>query len=246
MFDEYEDEDAYMPTEPIEPEAEKPDIADFTTEAYDKFLSAEVMLPQGDILVPAQVVGRKHDLDGNPIGQAHANPLLDSRVYEVEFPDEDGHTEEYAANIITENIYAEVDAEGNQFLIMDEIIGHKADENGITKEEQWIQVGSNRQMRKTTEGWQLQVLWKNGTTTWEWLRNLKESNPVKVAEYAKAQGIAEEPAFAWWVPFVLRKRDRYINAVGTRYQKRSRKFGIEVPKTVQRAYEIDKETGTDF
>ncbi len=243
MFDEYDNE-AEGPTEPMEPEAEKPEIAEFTMEAYDKFISAEVMLPQGDILVPAQVVGRKRGQDGNPIGQENTNPLLDSRVYEVEFPD--GHIEEYVANIIAKNIYAEVDAEGNHFLIMDEITGHKVDENALSKDEQWIQVGSNRQMRKTTEGWQLRVLWKNGTTSWERLRNLKESNPVKVAEYAITQGIAEEPAFAWWVPFVLKKRDRYISANGTRYQKRTHKFGIEVPRTVKRAYEIDRETGTNF
>jgi hypothetical protein len=94
--------------------------------AYDRFISAEVMLPQGDILVPAHVTRRKHDVNGNPIGVAHYNPLLDTRVYEVEFPD--GHIKEYAANIIAENIYAEVDSEGNQFLIMDEIIGQQADE----------------------------------------------------------------------------------------------------------------------
>jgi hypothetical protein len=92
----------------------------------------------------------------------------------------------------------------------------------------------------------LQVLWKNGTTTWEWLRNLKESNQVQVAEYAVAHGIPEESAFAWWVPFVFKRRDCIIYAIGTRYQKRSHKFGIEVPRTVKRALEIDRETGTDF
>jgi hypothetical protein len=168
------------------------------------------------------------------VGIANNNPLLDTRVYEVEFPD--GHREEYAANMIAESIYAEVDPEGNQYLIMDEITGHQKDENAITSEQQWIQNGVNRQMRKTTQGWKLKILWKNGTTTWEWLRNMKESNPIKVAEYAVAQGIDKEPAFAWWVPFIMKRRDRYVKAVGTRYQKRTHKFGIEVPKTVQRAY----------
>jgi hypothetical protein len=202
------------------------------------------MLPQGDILVPAHVTGRKHDADGNPIGVANSNPLLDIRVYEVEFLD--GHIKEYAANRIAESIYAEVDPEGNQFLLMDEITGHQKDENAIEKANQWIQIGSNRHRCKTTQGWKLKNLWRNGTTTWEWLRNLKESNPIKVAEYAIAQGIADEPAFAWWVPFVMKRRDLYVKAVGTRYQKRLHKFGIEVPMTVKRAYEIDKETGTDF
>jgi hypothetical protein len=135
MFDEY-DNKAEGPTEPMEPEAEKPEIAEFTTEAYDKFISAEVMLLKGDILVPAQVVGHKRGQDGNPIGQENTNPLLDSRVYEVEFPD--GHIEEYVANIIAKNIYAEVDAEGNHFLIMDEITGHKVDENALSKDERVI------------------------------------------------------------------------------------------------------------
>jgi len=202
------------------------------------------MLPQGDILVPAHVTGRKHDADGNPIGVANSNPLLDIRVYEVEFLD--GHIKEYAANRIAESIYAEVDPEGNQFLLMDEITGHQKDGNAIEKANQWIQIGSNRHRCKTTQGWKLKNLWKNGTTNWEWLRNLKESNPIKFAEYAIAQGIADEPAFAWWVPFVMKRRDLYVKAVGTRYQKRSHKFGIEVPMTVERAYEIDKETGTDF
>jgi hypothetical protein len=37
-------------------------------------------------------------------------------VYEVQFPD--GHTEEFAANTIAENIYSQVDEEGNQFLLL--------------------------------------------------------------------------------------------------------------------------------
>jgi hypothetical protein len=33
---------------------------------------------------------------------------------------------------------------------------------------------------------------------------LKESYPVEVVEYAKANKIADEPAFAWWVNDVLK------------------------------------------
>ena len=40
------------------------------------------------------------------------------------------------------------------------------------------------------------------------LKDLKESNPVEVAEYAVANRIVEEPAFAWWVPHMFRKRKR--------------------------------------
>ena len=40
------------------------------------------------------------------------------------------------------------------------------------------------------------------------MKDLKELYPVETAEYAVANKIiVEEPAFAWWAPKVLRKRD---------------------------------------
>ena len=36
-------------------------------------------------------------------------------------------------------------------------------------------------------------------------------NPVELAEYAIAKGNEHEPAFAWWVKFVLKKRDNIIS-----------------------------------
>ena len=48
--------------------------------------------------------------------------------------------------------------------------------------------------------------WKNGTTSWERMVDIKQSYPLELAEYAIAQGINKTPAFAWWVPYVLGKR----------------------------------------
>jgi hypothetical protein len=55
-----------------------------------------------------------------------------------------------------------------------------------------------------------------------------------------AQGLEHEPAFAWWVPYTLRRRNPIIKAVKQRYQKRNHKFGIQVPRNVKEAYELDK------
>ena len=41
----------------------------------------------------------------------------------------------------------------------------------------------------------------------EKLKDIKDSYPVQLAEYAVENRVSEEPAFAWWVKFVLRKRD---------------------------------------
>ncbi len=207
------DEDDDAPYEPVEPEAEMPEADAFDAQMYDQYISAEVMVPKGDILVPAKVIARKHDRDGNPIGIGHSNPLMDTRIYDVQFPD--GHTEEFAANTIAENIYSQVDAEGNQYLLLKEITDHKRDGSAIAADDKWIQHGSNKQLRRTTQGWQLKVLWRDGTSSWEHLRNLKESNPVQVAEYAVANKLMEEAAFAWWVPFILKRRERIISSINS-------------------------------
>jgi hypothetical protein len=78
------------------------------------------------------------------------------------------------------------------------------------------------------------------------LADLKNSYPVQVAEYAVNNKIASEPAFAWWVPHVLKKRDRIIQKVKTRFRKKTHKYGIEVPSSVREALDIDKRTGTDM
>jgi hypothetical protein len=45
---------------------------------------------------------------------------------------------------------------------------------------------------------------------------------------------------------VLRRRDRIIKKVKSRYWKRTHKFGIELPKTVAEALKVDRDTGTNF
>jgi hypothetical protein len=61
------------------------------------------------------------------------------------------------------------------------------------------------------------VLWKDGTSTWVPLKELKESNPVKVAEYAVGNKIAAEPAFHWWVHDVIRRKDRILSKIKSKY-----------------------------
>lgn len=70
-------QDEYDIYEPMEPEATKPEIGDFTPEAYDydAFIFAKLVLPKGDIMLPAKVVARKRDADGNSVGIANANPI---------------------------------------------------------------------------------------------------------------------------------------------------------------------------
>jgi hypothetical protein len=99
---------------------------------------------------------------------------------------QDGHVEEYAANIIAENMYAQVDVEGNKFTLLHKIIGHRKDDTALTINDMYVEGTNNPSIKKSTKGWYLQILWKDGCTSWEPLRNLKASNPIEVAEYAPA------------------------------------------------------------
>jgi hypothetical protein len=90
---------------------------------------------------------------------------------------------------------------------------------------------------------------KDGSTSWKNLVDLKESHPIETAEYAKTLSIDHEPALNWWVPHFLKKQDQMISMVRmhiTRYLKRTHKFGIDVPKTVKEAFELDCKNGNTF
>ena len=247
--DETPEYERYEPNEHAEDTAKYivPELAeadDFDHDAFDKYVTAQVVFPKGDSLLYGKVARRKRDGDGNLIGRANRNPVLDTSIYEVEF--EDGRTEAFAANAIAEHLYAQVDEQGFQYLLIDEIIDHKKDGSAVAADDGYVFVNGRRCPRRTTKGWKLCVQWKDGSTSWEPLKDLKESNPVEVAEYAVANKLVSEPAFNWWVPYTIKKRDRIIKANYSRYIKRTHKFGIEMPKTAERALEIDQESGTTF
>ncbi len=58
-------------------------------------------------------------------------------------------------------------------------------------------------LRRSTISWQLCCQWKDDSTSWTNLTDLKESHPIEVAEYAKIIGIDHEPAFNWWSVILL-------------------------------------------
>jgi hypothetical protein len=206
---------------------------EYDLDTYHKLISARALLPRGDTKAPAKVIKRKLDDDGNLIGKANSNPLLDTSLYEVLF--DDGGIEYYSANTIAENIFQQVDDEGNLFSILDEIIDHKKTNEAIHADDAFVIVNGKQHPRRTTKGWKLCIRWKDGTTSWETLAALKESNPVETAEYAVANKLVTEPAFNWWVTHVLRKRERIILKMKTRYQRTEQKFKSVIPKTVREA-----------
>ena len=236
----YETYEGWYPDEkPINPLPEADDIPD----TYDVYIDAEVLLPQdGKHLQAARVIGRAKDANGKLFGTYHQNPMLNTNVYEVMFPD--GGTSRYAANIIAENIYSQVDVDGHRYQLMDHIMNHKTNGHALTQEQAFtVSRNGNKVRRQTTKGWFFQVQWKDGTDSWLPLKELKESHPVQVAEYAQSAQLLDVPAFAWWAPHALKKRDQIIAKVVSRTKKKSHKYGIEVPRDVRHAHELDRVNG---
>ena len=218
---------------------EIPDIDDYIG---DKYLGLRVQLPKDGEMQEAKVTNRKRSADGTPIGTAHPNPIHDTRQYQVTFGD--GSYADYSANVLTENLLSQVDDDGKSTALLSGIVGHRKNPEAIDLKDGWYDQGTVRKRKVTTKGWDLKVEWKDGTTSWIPLKLLKESNPIELAEYAVARSIHDEPAFAWWVPYTLKKRARIVSQVHARVTKHSMKFGVTVPSTVEEALKLDKETGT--
>jgi hypothetical protein len=93
-----------------------PDIDDIKEEhdvdTYYQDVGAHVRVPIGDEIRSGKVFWCKRELDGTVRGRANANSMLDTRTYEIEFPD--GRSDESTANVIAENMYAQCDIEGRQ------------------------------------------------------------------------------------------------------------------------------------
>ena len=165
---------------------DKPNIDD--VETYDRYLNAEFVVNRGGEQIRARVAKRARSDTSTLMGQQHNNPLLNTREYEC--ITEDGVSERYSANIIAENIYSQCDTEGHTFLVLQAITDHKSDLSAIPIEDGYsVSHNGNRTAKKTTRGWHLLCEWKDGTSDWVPLKDLKDSNPIELAEYAVANRI---------------------------------------------------------
>jgi hypothetical protein len=100
--------------------ADEPDCFDDSgnIDGYDEYIGAELMFDfMGDDVARGRVIKCAKGEDGQPLGTCNANPILDTRMYTVQLSD--GSHRELSANIIAENLYAQVNEQGHQQLIGD-------------------------------------------------------------------------------------------------------------------------------
>ncbi|GFH47961.1 hypothetical protein CTEN210_14370 [Chaetoceros tenuissimus] len=212
--------------------------ATFEQPVKDLLVGMELNMPQVDEMRRAKVLRKSTDSQGETVGEHDANPLISTLSYDIQF--DDGEIQQVGANIIAQNLYSQIDGFGNAFTMLEGILDHDVDGTQVKRDDSFVTTPSGaKRRRKSTQGWSLKILWNDGSKAWVPLAILKESNPIEVAEYAKAMNIIDDPSFVWWAPHVLKKRNHIISKVEARVKKVNHKYGIEVPKDYADAVRID-------
>jgi hypothetical protein len=240
--DPVEDDSTQLPYGEETNEAKLEEVNERYMESLDGYINAEVILPdKNGIPVLTKVKNRKRDSAGNPVGQHNDNPILDTRVYDLEFPD--GRVEEYAVNMIAENLFEQADQDGWDSGTIDEFLDIRKDDSiAISKENgtYYNNAGVERNV-VTTKGWEVQVRWRDKSTSWISLKDAKDGDPLGLAELAMAMKVHNEPAFKWWIKHALRQRSRIISRLKSKVIRKGKtKFGIEVPGSWEQAVKIDQ------
>ena len=95
-------------------------------------------------------------------------------MYEVDY--QDSHTAVLAANLIAENLFSQVYEEGNRSVLFDEIVDVRTDGTQVLQQDAFVtmSIGTQRQVI-TTKGWEVNLKCKDGSTTWNKLKDIKYS-----------------------------------------------------------------------
>ena len=243
--DDVEDDDQDLPYGDEFIDVKTEEVNDRYLDAMDEYIGAHIVVPGKDALpVLARMKNRKRDTQGNPVGESNSNPILDSRIYELEFPD--GRVEEYAVNVLAESLLEQADDDRWDSGIIDEYVDLRRDDSIAVPKNKGQFETSTGQLRNvvTTKGWEIQVRWKDKSTSWISLHEAKNGDPGGLAEFAVSRGVQHEPAFKWWIATALKEKKRLISRLQSRRIRKGRmKFGIMIPGSVEEAIELDRKNG---
>ena len=94
----------------------------------------------------ARVTKRPRDSNGLLTGKARDKPTLDMRIYEVEYMDGDKYS--LSANLIIENMFAQIYEEGNHHVLMDDITNYWLDEATVKIQDAFVTISSDTKCRR--------------------------------------------------------------------------------------------------
>ena len=140
-----------------------------------------------------KVKGRTLSRDGSSIGTCDENFILNTLTCDIEFGN--GDVRECMANVISENILARANGDGHVTMSLQSILNNRKNNTEYELKAKYVYANDQKKLRKSTQGWYLEVEWQDGTTDWLPFETLKKSNYVEVAEYDNARNTDNEIAF---------------------------------------------------
>ena len=117
--------DSLQPPTPISEEPSKYDDVEELSKIsewddfnnYDLYIDSEVLLPKNrEHMRSSRVVYRTKNQYGKVISDHEPNPIFDTMIYDVMFPD--GSIRQYAAKNIEEHMYSQVDKYGHRYKLL--------------------------------------------------------------------------------------------------------------------------------
>ena len=97
-------------------------------------------------------------------GTCNENPVLNTLTHDVEF--EDGDVREHVANSMCESVLTRTDDDGNVNMEFQSILNHRTDETVHKLKDKYYHVNNQKKIRKSVQGWDIEVIWKDGNTDW--------------------------------------------------------------------------------
>ena len=115
-------------------------------------------------------------------------------MYEVEYANE--YKTVMTANAIASNLFYQVNQDGQRFVLFNVIIDLRTDGTQIKEGDSLIHMyNGNKRRRETTKVWEVFIQWKDGSSTWNKVKDAKEYFPVQIAEYAVLNQIVDRSEF---------------------------------------------------
>ena len=95
-------------------------------------------------------------------------------MYEFEYAD--GEKSALSANLISENMFTQIEEDGNRHVLMDNITDNFFDDVAVKNQDTFvITYSGTKRRRQTTQGVSLCIKLRNGNTTWVVMKDIKEA-----------------------------------------------------------------------
>ena len=104
--------------------------------------------------------------------------------------------------MIAKNMVNQVDKDSFEYNLLECILDHEKTRDALSSDDERLVSDKGKHIH-SIDGRFFQLLWNDGNNEWVPLQEVRESNPIELAEYVRAKRLHEEPAFKLWVPVVI-------------------------------------------